>query len=62
MGYKEILTKTLPKPCQNQNFLKLYFWSRKKSKLRKHIWYNFDVKNCDLSIYEVFMAFWARQV
>ena len=41
---------------------KIGFFLEFFSELRKKCWYSFDVENSDLSIYEVFSAFWARQI
>ena len=49
---------------KNQKFHILFFIffdrsQKKKSELKKKVEYSFDVKNWDLSIYDVFSEFWA---
>ena len=59
--YREILTKI---QYFHQNLKKYFFGVRKKiffSELRKKFGYIFEVKNSNLSNYDVFSAFWALQ-
>ena len=53
----------IDKHCRK--FRKIFLSSSEKyflSELRKILGYSFDVKNCDLSIYDVFKAFGVRQI